>query len=82
MDHATARTAIAEVLGTIAPEIDLASLDPAAPLRAQVDLDSVDFLNFVVGLHERCRVEIPEADYQKLDTLDRITAYLVAHAQQ
>jgi len=82
MDDATARTAIAEVLGSIAPEIDLASLDPAAPLRAQIDLDSVDFLNFIVGLHDRCQVEIPETDYQKLATLDRITAYLVAHTQQ
>jgi len=78
MDEARARAAIAEVLGTIAPEVDVASLDAGAPLRDQVDLDSMDFLNFIVGLHERLKVDIPESDYQALGTLDAIVAYLAA----
>jgi acyl carrier protein len=45
-------------------------------LREQVDLDSMDWLNVIVGFHERFGVDIPEADYDKLTTLDAIVAYL------
>jgi acyl carrier protein len=52
-----------------------APLDADAPLRNQVDLDSMDFLRFVVELHKRLGVEIPEADYSRLASLRDITAY-------
>jgi acyl carrier protein len=78
MDETRARAAIVEVLRTIAPEVDVATLDATAPLREQVDLDSMDFLNFIVGLHDRLAVDIPESDYQALGTLDTIAAYLAA----
>ena len=48
------------------------------PLRDQVDLDSMDFLNFLVRLHEKLGVDVPEADYAKLVTLDDFVAYLGA----
>jgi len=69
---------VLEVLGRIAPEADLGTIDPGEPLREQLDLDSVDFLNFVIGLHERLGIDIPEADYGKLASIDGAVAYLVA----
>jgi acyl carrier protein len=82
MDASTVRTKIGEVLATIAPEVDLAAIDASAPLRDQIDLDSMDFLNFIVGLHERLHVDIPESDYARLATLDDLVAYLGAKLQQ
>ena len=68
---------LAELL-RIAPELEEGDVVPAKLLRDQVDLDSMDWLNFLVALHERFKVEIPEADYQKLATLDQVVAYLAA----
>ena len=70
------RTTVLRVLGEIAPEADLASIKPDVPFREQLDLDSMDLLNFVVGVHEALGVDIPEADYGKLATLDACVAYL------
>jgi acyl carrier protein len=53
-------------------------VDPAESLREQLDLDSMDFLNFVIGVHKRLGGEIPEADYPKLASLDGAMAYLRA----
>ncbi len=63
-------------LRTIAPEVEPGDLRPDRPLRNQVDLDSMDWLNFLLGLHQRLQVEIPEADYARLVTLDDVTKYL------
>ena len=49
-------------------------------LREELDLDSMDFLNLLVGVHQRTGIEIPEADYPKLATLDRLVAYLAARS--
>lgn len=70
---------LAIVIGTlksIAPEIEEAELVADQPLRDQVDLDSMDWLNFLIGLHEKLKVEIPEADYAQLVTLDNVLQYL------
>ena len=67
------KVALAE-LKRIAPELE--DVQPAKPLRDQVDLDSMDWLNFLVALNERLKIEIPEADYRKLGTLDQIVDYL------
>jgi acyl carrier protein len=72
------RAQVLEVLGEIAPEVDPAALRGDVPLRDQVDLDSMDFLNLLVGVHERTGAEIPESDYPKLATLDQLVAYLAA----
>ena len=66
------------VLGGIAPEADLAALDPGADLRETLDLDSMDFLNFMVGLHQGTGIDVPESDYARLSTLDACVAYLSA----
>ncbi|BDG02257.1 acyl carrier protein [Anaeromyxobacter oryzae] len=69
------------ILGGIAPEVDLAHVRPDADLRDELDIDSMDFLRFVVGLHERLGVDVPEADYPRIRTLDGCTAYLVERAR-
>jgi acyl carrier protein len=70
------RATVLRVLGDIAPEADLAVLRGDVPLREQLDLDSMDLLNVAVGLHAALGVEIPEADYPKVATLDGCVAYL------
>ena len=69
---------VQEEINNIAPEVDLATLDPAADLREAIDIDSMDFLNLVTALHHRTGIEIPEIDYPKLVTLSGIVAYLEA----
>jgi acyl carrier protein len=72
------RGIVLRVLGQIAPEAELPKLKPDLRLRDQLDLDSMDILNFVIGLHKELGVEIPEADYSKLTTLDSCTEYFGA----
>ena len=72
------RTTVLRVLGDIAPEADLAALKPDVAFREQLDLDSMDMLNFVVGLHAALDIEIPEADYPRLTTLDASVEYLAS----
>ncbi len=78
MDDATLRQTVLTTLHRIAPEIEPEELLPARPLRDQVDLDSMDWLNFLQALHTALGVEIPERDYAKLVTLDDLVAYLGA----
>jgi len=65
-------------LGQIAPEADLSQLKPNLRIRDQLDVDSMDLLNFVIGLHQQLHVDIPEADYSKLATLDGCIDYLAS----
>jgi acyl carrier protein len=69
---------VSGALTSVAPEIDPASLNPSAPLRSQVDLDSMDFLRFIVELHKRLGVAVSEADYAKLTSLDAIADYVAS----
>lgn len=78
MDETQARALAAQVLAGIAPEADLAAVRDDEDLRAALDLDSMDFMNFVVGLSERGGVDIPEADTPRLRTLRGLVAYLAA----
>lgn len=71
------RVAALTILKTIAPEIEPAELVSNRPLRQQVDLDSMDWLNFLVALHKQLGVDIPEADYRKLVTVDDLVGYLL-----
>lgn len=78
MNRDEIRSTVLSVLRTIAPEMDAAGLDPGTSLREQLDIDSMDFLNFVIRLHERFQVDVPEADYGRLLTLDDCVEYLSA----
>ena len=70
------RATILDTLSSIAPEIDPAGIAPDKPLRDQVDLDSMDFLNVIIRLHEILGIDIPESDYASLATLDGAVDYL------
>lgn len=76
MQEADLRNTVYAILKSIAPEIEPVDLDAAAPLRDQIDLDSMDYLNFIVGMHEKLQVEIPESDYRRLISLNDIVSYL------
>lgn len=65
-------------LKKIAPELGEGDVVPDKLLRDQVDLDSMDWLNFLIAVHQRFGVEIAESDYAALDTLDRICDYIAA----
>jgi acyl carrier protein len=82
MTPAEIRTIVIDALTRIAPEIDPASIAPGASFRDELDLDSMDFLNFVMAVHDRIGVEIPEADYSRLSTLDGAIAYLAARLER
>jgi len=77
MNADEARKVILESIGAVAPEADLGSVEPDEDLRDQLDIDSMDFLNVIVGIHERTGIDVPEADYGQLETLDDAIAYLV-----
>lgn len=64
------RQTVLRLLGEIAPEADLSALKPGVSFRDQLDIDSMDFLNFVIMIHKTFGVEIPEADYPKYGTLN------------
>lgn len=72
------REVVLRVLGRIAPEADLSQLKPKLRIRDQLDIDSMDLLNFVIGIHKELHVDIPEADYPKLATLDGCLGYLAS----
>jgi acyl carrier protein len=70
------RAAVIGELSNIAPEMDVAGIGPDADLREALDIDSMDFLNFIMALHKKLGVDIPERDYPKLFTLAQAIAYL------
>jgi len=78
MNDLDIRKVVQEELNNIAPEVDLAMIDPAGDLRETLDIDSIDFLNFITAIHHRLGVDIPELDYPKLVTLDGAVAYIAA----
>lgn len=79
-DQTDLRTLVLEALADLAPEADLAALDPDEDFRDQLDLDSIDLLNLVVAVHDATGVDVPERDYPKMTTLTGAVAYLAAHA--
>ena len=78
MSNIDVAVVLREELRNIAPEIDLKTIDAGADLREALDIDSMDFLNFVTAIHHRLGVDIPEIDYPKLVTLDGAVHYLEA----
>jgi acyl carrier protein len=76
IDRETLSNTVVSLLRAIAPELEPDTLNPSRPLRSQVDLDSMDWLNFLVSLHERFGVTIPEADYARLVSLNDVLDYL------
>lgn len=67
---------VLDIIADIAPDEDLSNLKPDVRLRDQMQLDSMDFLDIVMELRKRHGIEVPEADYMKLATLDSCGEYL------
>lgn len=76
MTDAEIRKLALDILGGIAPEADLSSLADDDELREVLDLDSMDFLNFIAGLHKATGIDIPESDYRMLFALEGVVTYL------
>lgn len=75
------RAALLGCLARIAPEVDVATLRPEVRLRDQIDLDSVDWLNFLMSVHTALGVDIPDADAARLTTLDQLIDYCESRAR-
>jgi acyl carrier protein len=69
---------IRKILADITADSEALEIDAGVRIRDQLDLDSMDFLNFLIAVHEDMDVDIPEADYPKLRTLNDIVDYLAA----
>ncbi len=67
-----------QALFSVAPEAEGEPLDPSASLRDQLDIDSMDFLNFLVALKDAVGIEVPESDYAQVASLDDCVGYLAA----
>ena len=78
MNDTEIKTRVIAIIKSIAPEVEEGELRADRPLRDQIDLDSMDWLNVLVAVNEKLHVDIPEADYGKLVTLDNLVAYLRA----
>ncbi len=76
MNESELRATVLDILHSIAPEVDGATLLDQQPLRTQIDLDSMDWLNFLIGLSQRLDVVIAESDYGQLVTLEDLLTYL------
>lgn len=76
MDDTQLRQEVFAALQGIAPEVEPDTLRGDRPLRDEVDLDSMDWLRFLAALHQRLGVNIPEADYQQLTSMNVLLAYL------
>jgi acyl carrier protein len=69
---------VLHTLRTVAPETDPAEIQMDKAIRVQLDIDSMDALNFFIRLHDKLGVEIPEADYARLTTVNECVTYLGA----
>jgi acyl carrier protein len=70
------KQAVLAIIADIAPDEDLSDIKPDARLRDQIELDSMDFLDIVMELRKRHGIEVPEADYGRLASLDGCAEYL------
>lgn len=67
---------VLQALSDVAPEADPAAIRTDLSLRDQLDIDSMDSLNFLIAVHEQLQVDIPEADWARLQTIDELVEYL------
>jgi acyl carrier protein len=82
MSNEEIRSRVIKTLCGIVPELEAGTLKPAVSLRDQLDIDSMDFLNFLIALHQEFGVDVPESDAGKLGTVDACVDYLVQALRQ
>jgi acyl carrier protein len=80
VSDADIRAQVVAIIRSVAPEVEESELVADRPLREQVDLDSMDWLKVIIAVHEKLKVDIPEADYGKLRSLDDWAAYVRGRA--
>jgi acyl carrier protein len=76
VNDARLRELVVARLLDVAPEASAADIDPAAPIQEQLDIDSMDFLDFLTALAEETGIEVPERDYALVATVDGCVSYL------
>jgi acyl carrier protein len=81
MTREEVRRIVIDALTRVAPDIDAAAIDPDAPFRREYDLDSMDYLNFIVALHKTLGVTVPEHDYAQVATVNGAADYLLARVR-
>ncbi len=75
------RQAVLDIIGVVAPDADVSSLKGDVGLRDQLELDSMDFLDIVMELRKRYKIEVPKEDYPERASLDSCVAYLAPKFQ-
>ncbi len=70
------KSEVLDILSDIAPDEDLSNLDDSKSFREQMELDSMDFLDIVMELRKRHRIQIPEEDYKELASMQTTVTYL------
>ena len=78
MSNAKLSDIVTSCLFGVAPDLEGQVIDPDEPFREQFEIDSMDFLNFIIALHKETGIDIPEKDYPKLETLAGCLRYLQA----
>ena len=76
---ASIKESICRLIGDIAPEVDIEALDPNEDIRDELDLDSMDFMRLLEGIDKELSVNIPESDYQRVNTLQSMAEYIASH---
>lgn len=70
------RSIVLDIIAVVAPDADLSDINDEKALRDQLELDSMDFLDIVMELRKRYKVEVPKEDYPELATLGGCVRYL------
>ncbi|MEC9341162.1 MAG: acyl carrier protein [Pseudomonadota bacterium] len=76
MNQEELKARLLSLLVRVAPEVEPDEIDPALNFRDQVDIDSMDFLNFITAIHKQLGVNVPEVDYPQLSSLNGCLRYL------
>ena len=77
MNKEKVRQIVLDIIAEIAPDEDLSDVKPDVRLRDQLDLDSMDFLDIVMELRKQHGIDVPEAEYRELESLDSSANYLL-----
>lgn len=75
-----AKTLIFDILEEIAPEVDTSEVDASIDLSEQLDLDSMDYLTWMLAINKRTGIDIPQRDVSKFLTIEGAAEYLVTHS--
>ena len=76
MGHQQVKEIVLSIIESVAPDADISNVRGDVPLREQLDLDSMDFLDIVMELRKRYKVEVPKEEYEQLASLDSCATYL------